>query len=515
MNRTWATSELRHLSDLHVLAISNASLELVQAAFDADPEALTEAVVEDAFCCGSSVEILLFLAEKAAYVGNIDICEMLAKRFLADIPLLQSSPANAAEVTEKLKELVRAFPRVLSEQGETCACPLEIVLFSTVFPQDLLDFMIELLPRIELFYVSDNYILPVDDEPFQQQRRTSLDPHFMKSIGAVFGKVEELHIHRNDWKASELSQLLPLICHSTNSIKKLHFDICPTQEVANTWSDPNLIAPAKKTLEDSGGDCSIKEVSISFCGADKPPDFSILSLLLYMKNLCRLDIRISDTWRATQELCDSLRDLLKQGRLGELNVVAVTGKDGLFLPLLDAADKSDTLVDLRLQKLQSQAEVELYQDAILRILDHNTQLEDASICKDDCDSMEARVSNKLWFLDQTEGNHKQRLIDYNTLLNICGRGKAKAEATCLQDLIHMISPQILLTEIDFLAFTSYSKQELITMLQYGLLQQQPAMWSLVPKETKPALKNGSSGKEGPQEQEGGGARKRKASWAPR
>ncbi|CAB9502298.1 expressed unknown protein [Seminavis robusta] len=238
-------------------------------------------------------------------------------------------------------------------------------------------------------------------------------------------------------------------------------------------------------LEDSGGDCSIEEFSISFFGDSHPPDFSILSLLLHMENLSRLDIHIWDPWRATQVLCDYLCDLLKQGTLQELNVVAATAKEGLYLPLLDAADKSDTLMDLRLQRLQNQAEVETYQDAMLGILDHNTQLWVALICKEvvtngtlflnTCGAMQAH-GNKEWFLDQTEGSNKQRLIDYNTVLNICGREKTKAEDTCLQDLVHMISPKTLQKKISFLGFKGDSEQELITILQHGLLCQHPASW---------------------------------------
>ncbi|CAB9502299.1 expressed unknown protein [Seminavis robusta] len=227
MNSSWHTLHLHNLSDLHVLAISRASLTLVQAAYNEDPEALNMDVVEDAFCCGASGEVLQFLVEKKE-LREIYIHEFMTKSFLSAIPLLQSIPYAVEEVTAKLKELVQTFPGRLYEPNYCSPdpSPLEVVLFSTVFPQDLMEFMIAMLPRIDEFYLRDNnhYDLLVGDEPFQQQMRTSLDDdNSMKNIGSILEKVEELAIDRNDWKASELSQLLCLICHNTNSIKKVAF----------------------------------------------------------------------------------------------------------------------------------------------------------------------------------------------------------------------------------------------------------------------------------------------------
>ncbi|CAB9503036.1 expressed unknown protein [Seminavis robusta] len=188
-----------------------------------------------------------------------------------------------------------------------------------------------------------------------------------------------------------------------------------------------------------GKSSTVKCFSIDFNSSEQP-DFSILTFVkLNMARLTRLDINICNIFQpfqATLDLCNSLCDLLQHGMLEEINVRAATQQEGLLLPLLDAANHSDTLVALRLEKLGKPSEVEIYQDEILRMLKSNTQLEVALVCEGmitenallERSDLAMRAHDTEFFLDRTEGNDKQRLIDYQTLLIDVAVEKQKQKA---------------------------------------------------------------------------------------
>ncbi|CAB9525020.1 expressed unknown protein [Seminavis robusta] len=485
---------LQELPDLHVLAVSRASLRLVQAAYNENPLELTDEVLENAFRWGAPREVLRFLVEKKG-LEEYEICELVAKIFLEAIPFLRSiNNMRSTEVAVNLTELAQAFPEAISNPHSSIPhCPLSIVLFSNSFPRNLLDSMIANLPEESLFHLRDDHLLP-EDESFRDNMRTYLDSHCMRAVGTIMEKVKEFTICRADLTKEEFAQLMTMLCRKTNKIEKVYINCRALEHIANAGSLEDAIAPARQMLEDSEGKCPIRTFSIRYPSGHPPPDFSVHSLLPQMKNLTCLDIESPN--KVTLGLCEFLCDLVVQGGLQELNVDGRTEEEDLFLPLLDAADKSDTLTDLRLQNLHNQAEVTLYQDKILQILENNTQLEVALVCKSlvtggvlfeySGNLMKLHV-NKACFLDGTEGDSKQRLIDYQTLLNICGRGCVKAESIRLNEFVGLIPSEQIWDKIDYLDFTGEAKQTLITLLQYGLLRQQPAVWSQ--KETKLAVCN--------------------------
>eukprot|EP00797_Seminavis_robusta_P017222 Sro2571_g331570.2 (450) ;mRNA; f:3717-5066 len=443
---------------------------------------------------------------------------MVAKRFLEAIPLLQSSsPSKVAESLMSLNELVQTFPEgLINMDVSSPLCPLKIVLFSHVFPHNLLDSMIGILPKHESFSLRSDCWLPLDDW-FQQQRRTSLDnARSMRAIRAIVENVEEFILRRSEFTKAEATKVLAMLFRSTNAAERVHIDADVIQE---DGSVEEILGPAKKILERIGGGSHITGFSIAYNGIALGPTMSIQNLLFQMANLTRLDVYVSEPWKSTKELCKSLCDLLKQGRLQRLEVIGATTEAGLFLPLLDAADRSETLTELRLQDLKNQAEVEIYHDKMLRILDHNTHLKAALICEDnlttnnifeDGDESMTKQTNKQCFLDRTKGNNKQRVIDYHTLLNVCGRGRAKAEGTQLKNFVRMISAEKIWERIHFLDFTVLARWDLVTILQYGLLRQQPATWLV--NERKPStIKNSSRATRARNVQ---GTRKRKATGHP-
>jgi hypothetical protein len=204
-----------------------------------------------------------------------------------------------------------------------------------------------------------------------------------------------------------------------------------------------------------------------------------------MKNLTKLNIVIVWPLKANQELCDMLCGWLKMVPLKYLSLFGGADRNGLYLPLIHAANVSQTLTHLRMQSLHSQTDVETYQTEVLKILDGNTRLVVALVCEnhltprryfvqEDLD-MKAHI-NKECFLDGNKGNPKQRHIDYLTMLNLVGRSKAKEESTLLKDFIKLVSYKSLQRHIGFLEFESQAEQELIAILQYGLLREQPSLW---------------------------------------
>ncbi|CAB9506369.1 expressed unknown protein [Seminavis robusta] len=310
-----------------------------------------------------------------------------------------------------------------------------------------------------------------------------------------------------------------MLFHTTTRIKKVHIDWDTIDAATSGWAVRQMIDQAKSKLEDIEGGPPITLFSIGHLDSEPQPE-AIRSLLLPMKNLIRLDLFFGEPQTVSHELCKALCDLIKQGKLQEVALMGPTAAAGTLLPLLDAADKSNTMTRLRLEDLGNEAEVEIYQDEMLRILDHNTQLEAALICDeivnasaftDSVKAATARINNE-WCWRQFEGSRKQRLIDCKALLNMCGRGKAKAEGTQLEDIVCMISPDTLVDKIQFLNFEGEAKQELITILQHGLLRQQPATWLPLRKEAKSARSNNESGASSTGETRG--TRKRKATGPP-
>ncbi|CAB9527956.1 expressed unknown protein [Seminavis robusta] len=334
--------------------------------------------------------------------------------------------------------------------------------------------------------------------------RTSQSSLWMKAIGVLLENVDHFHIDRPEMTNDEITRLLTMLCRSTNSTDRVSFGPKFLQKIANTGSLEEIVAPANQELEDAGRKSPIEEVYLEY---NSTPDFGIHALLLQMKSLTRLDIKVSQPFKATKEMCESLCVLLMQGSVVELNLQAATEEEGLFLPLLDAANQSDHLCDLRLQDLGNQAEVEIYQDEILRILENNTDLDLALVCQDirtmvdetnyladetNYLAMKAHV-NKECFLDRTESDNKQRLIDYKTLLNLCGRRETMEETIQLEDFVGCLCGEAIGDWIvHFLEdVTGESKEELITILQYGLLRQQPATW--LPQDTKGSRKRKATG----------------------
>ncbi|CAB9504454.1 expressed unknown protein [Seminavis robusta] len=449
----WNTLQLRDLSDLHVLAISQASLTSVEAVYELHPLALTDGVIEDAFSCGANLEVLQFLVKKKE-LSEARICELVAKRFLDAIPLLQSSREIAAEAVVNLTDLVHTFPEgLVNSDGNYAFCALSIVLLSTVFPQNLLDSIIRNMPKEDrAFDLRSNKDLPTDATFCQQMKTTLDDDRSMRAIGRILEKLGCFFMCRTELSRSEFTKLLAMLFRANNITTKVHIIAGAIQEAASNGSVEEILGPLRKALEERESEA--------------------------------------------------------------LQVDCGTAEAGLLLPLLDAANHSDTLTELRLQNLENQAEVEIYQDKMLELLGLNTQLEVALICVDltlplffanKKQAMEDHI-NEESFLNGEEVNSKQRLVDYKTLLNTCGRGNAGAEGTRLGHLVDLISPETIWKKLDHLNFPGGSKQELITILQHGLLCEQPVVWSS--KEAQPAANSGQSRQKHPRERRD--SRKRKA-----
>ncbi|CAB9504433.1 expressed unknown protein [Seminavis robusta] len=477
-------------SNLQAAVRSRALLSRVEYLYNRNPESLTKEVIEDAFRYqyNARPEVLRFLVEKKR-VSRREITLLLARQLVDAIPVLQSEPARSwesAKVMANLVKLVYTFPGCLTDK--TLACPLSMALFSTIFPRDLLVSMLQCLPskrEFSAFTLGSYSHLPLH-LPLRQQIRTSLsDPRSMEAFDVILKKTDTIYIRRKELTRAEVTEMLPMLFRGTNFTRYLHIETFGIQAATgpNDGSLKEMVDPAKRLLEESGGNSRIQVFSISYNHPQHEPDFSpIQSLLVHMKNLQCLHIFVQPPWKVSQELCESLCGLVKQGRLLDLMVQGETAEAGLLLPLIDAVGKSNTMAYLRLEYLRNQTEVDMYQDEMLTILGRNTRFRLVLISKDavtiDAFSLLfpelKRRINKTWFLDRTRGNDKQRLIDYTTMLNFCGRGKAKSAQ--LEDFVEVVSAEAIGRGIGFLKFTGDAKQTMITNLQFGLLRLQPSTW---------------------------------------
>jgi hypothetical protein len=480
--------ELQGLSsDLHKVILIKASLPIVKLAYKLDPNSLTDEVLTDAFQSGARQDVLQFLVEKKGLDQN-QRSELIAKTCLSAIPVLQSG--NHREREEQLaiiNGLIQAFPNDLTNgDGNNPFCPFNIVLYSTCFPHLILESMANYVRKsMPAFSLRGDDRLPLENPHFLRVFRPSLCGRCMKCIGAILTSVEDFSSHHWRFTEQEFSTLLAMLMRASNSAKKVHLNINMGQF---NRSMEELIGPAKAQLE-HGGECNIEEFSFSYAAslgvANRRPDFALHALHFYMKNLKRLDITIAPPLRANQELCDILCGLLRKGQLECLSLDGGTDGNGLYLPLIQAVNDSQTLTDLRMQNLQSHSDVNKYQAEVLKVLDGNTRLVVALVCEDfvtqnvvfECTNRAMRTHvNKECFLDGTKGNPNQRQIDHLTMLNLVGRNEAKDEATLLEDFINLVSCKSLQQQIAFLEFEGQAEQDLITDLQYGLLREQPSLW---------------------------------------
>ncbi|CAB9531904.1 expressed unknown protein [Seminavis robusta] len=82
--------EISNLQPLRVLAITRARLQAVEAAYQQDPAALTDDVLEDAFRYGAPRGVLRYLVEKKG-LDEQEISDLMAKIFLEEIPAMLST----------------------------------------------------------------------------------------------------------------------------------------------------------------------------------------------------------------------------------------------------------------------------------------------------------------------------------------------------------------------------------------------------------------------------------------
>ncbi|CAB9502301.1 expressed unknown protein [Seminavis robusta] len=494
-----AVRTLQSSTPLHVLTISRATLPLVRMAYDQDPLALTDDVLQDAFSKGARQDVVQFLVQKKG-TDSYQVSHMMGQVFLEAISVLQppqpAQPADnttttttgdtisqACQALQRLNDLCHAFPESLINTDPNKLCPVSIVLGCTAFPMELLESMIRLVPTNESrFTLRGDGNLPTDHTAFFNAMRHEFDDRCMAAIGLILTKVSEFHCRWEHWTERTFQQFLTHLFASTCAVREMHMDIWP-------FSFDKTLAQLMTPVPSSSSQqkCNLRDISISFVGTERKPDFSILTPLLQLNCFDGVEIYIAKPWKVNSFICDTLCKLMGQGRLQSLDLIAQTDSDTLFLPLIHAAHKSQNLCDLRLQNLQHPGAVKRAQETVLSHLEQsNTKLEVALISDSYLTSdtilehsgtrMQAHV-NPEWFLERKQGNPQQRQIDYWTLLNICGRARARDTKHMPQkELCAIVSQEALEECLEFLDIPVTAKQDFITNMQYGLLREAPTIW---------------------------------------
>jgi hypothetical protein len=470
--------KLQEMSCLHVTVIAKANLQVIRAAYDQDPTALTEELMDDAFR-HASFDVIQFLVGKRRRICTSRLSELLATAFLGAISTLASYPYSTH--LQRLKDLCQAYPQAISNPTLSSRyCPMRLVMNCDFFPPELMEFMVEAIPHntLALNMLGKGAFMPMENSNVRRSLRVRTDPgnHYMAGLKVILTKLTYLLLVESPKRCTEtrFAEFIALLFQPTNFIKQLHLHIRSYE-----WSTPPqepIVLPANSP---------IVELSLLFA-FNQRPFFDIISWLGGLNYLERLEIYVPERWKVPSSLLFSLCELLRRGRLKYLDVTGKTQTAGLYLPLLEAADKSDSLVVLRLHRLGKSYETVRYQEHMLSILKTNTKLEEVVICGDSppketpiLQSGGRRMKQQVTrFLELTEGDAKQRQMDMKTLLNRCGRGKVRGTATSRGDFIDLVTMETLQQKLSFSDFLAdkATEESFIDTMRYGLLRETPSIW---------------------------------------
>ncbi|CAB9498502.1 expressed unknown protein [Seminavis robusta] len=481
-------------------------LEAVKTACEKDPTSCNDFAINDAFRQGASVEVLLFLTNKAKeqprYGVHYPICPMIPIEFREagiSFPMLDNE--QQVQTLKRLKDWFDSFPQAKFCNTEYPKCsPFNVVLFSTVLPPELLDYMVETHPE------GTGYLDLSDTEhdrttfPVENYTRI-LDERRMAAVDAMMGKVHGFDSGDHERSGQEWARLLSNLVRGDSGPREVVLQI---GDFESTVPYEEWIAPVKQQLKDRGS--AITEFCFQPTSDDVSLNLSIFSLFPHMKCLKRLFLEDLSDVNAIRSVCE----LVEVGYLEDLVVNAPYDEKLLLLPLLDAINKSAVFSNLRIRGCHD-TEAEAYQEKLLEMLQSNTRLELALVTKlpfdkkdqtdfnamHDCREFMTDYNNCWDFLGDDGNDLLQKKLTYWTLLNICGR--TAATETSLEGFVDVVSMEEIADKVAFLKYSWDTEEEelladeygqlIVTNMQFGLLREAPSLWSL-PKEQSTGGRSG-------------------------
>ena len=295
--------ELTHGSPLHVLAVSNAPLDVIQMVYQHDSKALTKELLHDAVVCGAKIEVIRFLKEKLRPEG----CNTneFKNFFSTAIFSLMTEQINE----ERIKRLVEVFPEFLTHPSPRALSPLHYCLMiETPYSNGLTDFMVAYLPdKMEEFTLVNFH---------DGEHRLGGYPYFAeatskiicpKALGAIMSKVKTFRSQHGEMPGNSYVALLSSLFQKSCTVTSLILDCIDIDNDA-LGSIHGMIQ--QKTSR-------VSHVSLNFRYAQ----YGVLRILLeHMDRLESLELHFLSSKLMDSSYCKKVAEFLKRGSLRRLTI---------------------------------------------------------------------------------------------------------------------------------------------------------------------------------------------------